>query len=153
MTSHKVSSGKTTRTHRSASRSLQTNFMIGAGPVGGQRKHRAVARAQPGDVVWPSGEGREIGTIRGTIDELLGVLRRRVNRGRVREHVSYGEDGAESAVVLGPPSRTLACLLSDDSQAPGVVAVIADVGADPCVVVKTVERVLGRRFEVHRHAV
>jgi hypothetical protein len=117
------------------------------------RRQRSVGRVAAGKIVWPSGEGREIGTIDVDLDRLLGTVRRRMYRGAVREPVSYGEDGAARALVLGQPRRqTLACLVADATQAPGVVAVIADLGADPEMVVKRVERVLGRGFEVHRHA-
>jgi hypothetical protein len=153
MTSARNSTGRMKRPRRSVSRSLPTEFAFGAWQGVGRRPHKVIPRAHPSDIAWPSGEGREIGTIRGSVADMLDVLRRRLSRGRVREQIYYGEDGSERAVVVGPPSRTLACLLADESQAPGVVSVVADAGADPDLVVKAVGRVLGRGFEVRRHAV
>jgi hypothetical protein len=120
--------------------------------LAGSRHERSVGRIGAGEIVWPSGEGLEIGTIEGTLGELIDLLGRRAARGRLRERVAYGEDGTEKALVLGPPARTLACLLADESQAPGIVAVIADAGADPGKVVRRVDRLLGPRFQVRRHA-
>ena len=117
------------------------------------RRHRALDRICAEDIVWPSGEGHEIGTIKGDLNAIVGIVRRRMNRGTVREPVSYGEDGPARALVLGQPRKeTVACLVTDESQAPGVVAVIADVGADPAAVIRAVEKTVGRGFEVRRHA-
>lgn len=151
---------KTTTGRRTTLRRLAAGKFVGRAERSGRflttlgqvRPHRELNRIAPHDIVWPGGEGTETATIRGSPSRIGDVLRRKANEQAARDVVSVADDGVSSAIVLGSPGHTVACLVADEEQAPGVVAVIADIAADPDLVIRTVGKALGRGFQIRRHA-
>lgn len=109
-------------------------------------------QAHGDQIVWASGQGAEIATLHGHIGELVVAVRQRMKDGILTEPASFLEAGPESALVVGPPGRTLACLVASEELVPGIVAIIGDAAGDQAKTIRAVERLLGRGFEVHPHA-
>lgn len=99
-------------------------------------------------LVWPSGRGDEVGTVRGDPDTLWAIAKKNGTSAPfdlVMHDVT--EDGARSLIFVGlVPSPV--CLTQEPELPAGRLSVIADIGADVGAVRKTLVRLFGDRVEM-----
>ena len=99
-------------------------------------------------LVWPSGRGDEVGTVRGDPDSLWAMARKNgtsVPFDVVMHDVT--EDGARSLIFVGLVPTPI-CLTQEPELPAGRLSVIADIGADVAPIRAALVRLFGDRVEM-----
>ena len=120
--------------------------------TGGHRPTQRAAHAQRGQtaylLVWPSGRGDEVGTVRGDPDSLWALAQKNGATApfSVVMH-DVVEDGARALIFVGLVP-TPVCLTQEPELSSGRLSVIADIAADVAPIRAALVRLFGDRVEM-----
>ena len=97
-------------------------------------------------LVWPSGRGDEIGTVRGDADTLWSIIQ---SAGSAHDLVMHDvdDDGARSLILIGLASSPV-CLTAEPELPSGWLSVIADATADVAPIRAALIDLFGDRVEM-----
>ncbi|MEO0487821.1 MAG: hypothetical protein AAF092_18125 [Pseudomonadota bacterium] len=125
------------------------SFLVeGYDPEAKSRAHALVDRLRhgvPDDVVWPDGEGVELGNIRGTWNEVLLALARydALDDTEATDIFLVEEDGLVGIVISGV-DHAPAILTEPEDYLPHVVSIIGGKNSDPATIATTVGRLIAK---------
>lgn len=109
--------------------------------------HIKTAESQPLNL-WPSGRGTQIGHFRSKFTTLIRLLSSRIPKGTTAERFGKLGDDFREVVLYGFAGETAVTLFTEPSQAPDVVAVVADVSADHEKLLQALQILFGTNITV-----
>ena len=118
--------------------------------TGGRKPSSRTPHSRPSKVaymlVWPSGRGDEIGTVRGDADTLWSIIQ---SAGSAHDLVMHDvdDDGARSLILIGLASSPV-CLTAEPELPSGWLSVIADATADVAPIRAALIDLFGDRVEM-----
>ncbi|MBC2835008.1 hypothetical protein [Paragemmobacter straminiformis] len=108
----------------------------------------AISDEQPRDL-WPSGRGTQIGHFRSSFTRLKYRLLNRLPEGTKAELFGrVGDDDFLELVLYGFGGETAITLFTEPSQAPEVVAIVADAQSDHARLLVALQDALGKSVKV-----
>ena len=115
-------------------------------PATGAAQTGAVkALAEEPQALWPSGRGTEVGTVAMTFPQLLTRVKRVAGTAPWRASVFVDPGEGYSALILdGLAGQKTVTLVAEDHFVKGIIAVVADIAADPTLVLRAISSVVGR---------
>jgi hypothetical protein len=94
--------------------------------------------------LWPSGRGTEIGTAAMSFPQLLARVKRLAKTATWRASVFIDPGEGCSALILeGLAGQKTITLVAEDHLAKDIVAVVADIAADPIVILRAISALVG----------
>lgn len=104
-----------------------------------------MALAEEPQSLWPSGRGIEVATFAMTFPQLLARVRRLAKTAPWRaSSFVVPEEGFSALILEDIAGQKAFTLIAQDHFAKGIIAVIADIAADPTLVLRAVSSVVGR---------